>query len=77
VRDFEPVEALVDRGQTARLVDDARRVLDGALVLEVHEDRAQEVLGDVLRSGYTEGRVRRDLAGRERVVEARWGPTKR
>ncbi|HTR34224.1 MAG TPA: peptide chain release factor N(5)-glutamine methyltransferase, partial [Gaiellaceae bacterium] len=53
VRDFEPVEALVDRGQTARLVDDARRVLDGALVLEVHEDRAQEVLGDVLRSGYT------------------------
>ena len=77
VRDFEPIGALLDEGHTARLVEDAKRVLDGALVLEVHEGRAQQILHDVLSNGYTDGRVTRDLTGRERVVEARWGPTKR
>ncbi len=77
VRDWEPRAALVDEGQTPRLGQDARRVLDGAIVLEVHEDRAREVLATLAAAGYTEGRVTPDLAGRERVVEARWGPTKR
>ena len=45
VRDWEPRGALVDEGQTTRLVDDARAVLDGSLVLEVHEERAAEIAG--------------------------------
>ena len=41
VRDWEPRAALVDDGQTERLARDARDVLDGWLVLEVHEEHAQ------------------------------------
>src|SRR4051794_2441332 len=40
VAEWEPRLALVDAGQTARLAADARRVLEGWLVLEIHEDRA-------------------------------------
>ncbi len=74
VRDWEPRLALVDDGQTERLARDARRVLDGLLVLEVHEDLAdrQKQLLDEL--GYVDTGVRPDLAGRPRIVEGRWRP---
>jgi len=67
---YEPREALVDRGQTLALVAAARDVLDGWLVLEVHEERAREVAAAL--EGYADVAITRDLAGRERVVEGRW-----
>jgi release factor glutamine methyltransferase len=70
VRDHEPRGALVDEGQTRRLVDAVRGVLDGWLVLEIHEDRAADVAA--LLNGFADVTVTRDLAGRERVVEGRW-----
>jgi release factor glutamine methyltransferase len=63
---YEPRDALIDRGQTLALIDQVRRVLDGWLVLEVHEERAAEI------AAACEGTISRDLAGRDRVVEARW-----
>jgi release factor glutamine methyltransferase len=74
VRDWEPRAALVDEGQTGRLVEDARRLLDGWLVLEVHEERAAEIAVALDAAGYTEVKVGADLAGRDRVVEGAWGP---
>ena len=73
VRAWEPRLALVDEGQTERLAEDARRVLDGNLVLEIHADRAEVVTALLLRLGYSETTVNQDLAGRERVVQAWWG----
>jgi release factor glutamine methyltransferase len=73
----EPRSALVDLGQTTALAEDARRVLDGWLVLEVHERRAAETARMVESLGYDDARITRDLAGRERVVEARWQGTSR
>jgi len=72
VRTFEPRAALVDRGQTARLAEQARSVLDGWLVLEVHEHRAGEVRDLLLAAGYAAVSIGLDLAGRQRVVEAQW-----
>ena len=75
VRDWEPQLALVDAGQTEQLARDAQRVLDGWLVLEVHENRAAEI-GELLEGlGYADVTVSLDLAGRERVVEGRWQAT--
>lgn len=71
---WEPRGALVDEGQTERLARAARAVLDGWLVLETHEQRA-DALSDVLaKLGYERVSISADLAGRDRVVEARWGP---
>lgn len=75
VREWEPRAALVDEGQTDRLVHDSRSVLDGFIVLEVHEGRARIVSQALEDMGYGAVRISEDLAGRERVVEARWGPT--
>ena len=72
VRDWEPRLALLDDGQTARLVDQATRVLDGWLVLEIHADRAAHAIGLLEAAGYDGVTVTRDLAGRERIVEGRW-----
>jgi release factor glutamine methyltransferase len=74
VRDWEPRLALVDEGQTARLARDARGVLDGTLVLEVHEDAAERTEALLVELGYTDSRITPDLAGRPRMVEARWTP---
>jgi release factor glutamine methyltransferase len=71
---WEPRAALLDTGQTARLAREARAVLDGWLVLEVHADRARGVAGDLAALGYDGVGIERDLAGRDRVVEARWTP---
>ena len=76
VRDWEPRGALVDDGQTARLAREARSVLEGWLVLEVHEDRAQPMSAELARLGYQGVSIGLDLAGRERMLEARWTPTK-
>jgi release factor glutamine methyltransferase len=65
----EPADALVDRGQTARLIESARCSL---LVLEVHEEHAHKVAAQLEAAGYGDVRVTQDLAGKERVVEGRW-----
>ena len=67
----EPADALLDRGQTERLVACVRH---GWLVLEVHEERAGEIANLLQASGYADVRVSQDLAGRDRVVEGRWTP---
>jgi release factor glutamine methyltransferase len=72
VRDWEPRAALLDEGQTPRLIEAARGVLDGALVLEVHEGRADELAEAMRAAGYADVAVTADLAGRPRVVEGRW-----
>jgi release factor glutamine methyltransferase len=73
VRDWEPREAVLDRGQTASVVLAAGRALKpgGWLVLETHCHGASEV-AELVAAHFEEPRVSRDLAGRERVVEARW-----
>lgn len=76
VRDWEPRLALVDDGQTEELAADARRVLAGWLVLEVHEGRAAEIARTLETLGYSDIEVSLDLSGRERVVEGRWTPTR-
>ena len=65
----EPQDALVDRGQTQRLIESAR---SGWLVLEVHEARASGVATHMKDAGYSGVRVSQDLAGRDRIVEGRW-----
>lgn len=75
VRDWEPELALVDAGQTSKLATLARGVLDGWLVLEVHERFAGDVADELALLGYDAARISLDLGGRERVVEAQWRPT--
>jgi len=72
VRDWEPRLALVDEGQTERLVADARAILDGFLVLEVHEERARAVADELGATGYGNVCITPDLTLRERIVEGRW-----
>jgi release factor glutamine methyltransferase len=74
VRDWEPRAALVDEGQTRRLVEQASALLDGWLVLEVHEERADAIAKLLADAGYRDVLVTPDLAGRDRVVEGRWTP---
>ena len=72
VRDHEPRAALVDDGQTQRLAEAARDVLDGRLVLEVHEEHADDVVTALAALSYVDSKITVDLAGRPRVVEATW-----
>jgi release factor glutamine methyltransferase len=73
VRDWEPRVALVgDRSADLAAAARERLVAGGALVLEVHADHAQEVAALLEQLGYSDTTVTRDLAGRDRVVEARW-----
>jgi release factor glutamine methyltransferase len=67
---YEPQAALVDAGQTLELIAAARDVLDGWLVLECHEEAAGEVARACAE--YADVVITHDLAGKERVVEARW-----
>jgi release factor glutamine methyltransferase len=75
VREWEPRGALVDDGQTGRLAAGAKAVLEGWLVLEVHEAQARVVTAMLEAEGYSRVGVVNDLAGKERVVEAWWGTT--
>jgi release factor glutamine methyltransferase len=72
VRDWEPRGALVDDGQTARLAHEAKAVLAGMLVLEVHADHAETMRALLEDEGYADSRIACDLAGRPRIVEGRW-----
>jgi release factor glutamine methyltransferase len=69
VREWEPRLALVDDGQTERIVSDPRGTW---LVLEVHEAGADEVAEQMRARGYADVRTTPDLNGRPRVVEGRW-----
>ena len=73
VRDWEPREALLDEGQTEALIEQARDVLrpGGYLLVEVHEQRANEIAAALAAAGYVDVRIGLDLAGRERMVEGR------
>jgi release factor glutamine methyltransferase len=71
VRDWEPRSALIDHGQTGRLAAQAAGRCTW-LVLEVHTERVAAIVTEVERLGYERVAVRMDLAGRERIVEARW-----
>ena len=73
VRDWEPRLAVVG-DQTSELAAAARARLapGGALVLESHAEDAADVAALLEGLGYVDVTVTRDLAGRERVVEARW-----
>jgi release factor glutamine methyltransferase len=73
VRDWEPRLAVVG-DQTEQIARDARRVLNGAIVFETHEDGAGEVRDLLEELGYERVTISRDLAGRERVVEGWWRP---
>ncbi|HET8607438.1 MAG TPA: peptide chain release factor N(5)-glutamine methyltransferase [Gaiellaceae bacterium] len=72
---YEPRDALYGAGHTEAIARHARESLRGALVLEVHSERAGEAAGLLRGLGYEEVRITRDLAGRERVVEGRWQTT--
>ncbi len=78
VRDWEPRLALVGDAATAELAAAARTRLapGGAIVLESHAFRAAEVAASLTELGYHGVTITRDLAGRDRVVEARWEPTR-
>jgi release factor glutamine methyltransferase len=75
VRDWEPRGALVDEDQTLRLARAAQAVLNGWLVLEVHADRARAMSDALAKLGFQGVGIELDLAGRERVLEARWEST--
>lgn len=70
----EPAEALVGVGRHAEIAEAVRGVLPpgGMLVLEVADGQAPEVAAGLRNLGYAEVGATQDLAGRERVVEARW-----
>jgi len=73
VRDWEPREALVGVGVTEAVARGAPAVLrrpDGALVLEIADGDAPRVAELLRELGYVGVSTTRDLAGRERVVEA-------
>ncbi|MDQ3873965.1 MAG: peptide chain release factor N(5)-glutamine methyltransferase [Actinomycetota bacterium] len=74
VREWEPRGAILDRGHTSAVITAARDALraGGWLVLETHGERAREVARAVVENGYGPPLITEDLAGRERVVEARW-----
>jgi len=73
VREYEPHMALVGAGATEAVARAARDVLraDGWLVLEVGDGEARKTVELLGGLGFADGAMTRDLAGRERVVEAR------
>jgi release factor glutamine methyltransferase len=72
VRDWEPREALVEVGATEAVARGAVEVLrpGGALVLEVASGDAERVATLLRELQYERVSATRDLAGRDRVVEA-------
>jgi release factor glutamine methyltransferase len=73
VRDWEPREALVAPGATEAVARAAHEALKhgGWLVLEVADEKAQEVATMLAAIGYASVSIDRDLAARERVVSGR------
>jgi release factor glutamine methyltransferase len=75
VRDWEPRVAVVG-DRTVELARAARDLLrpGGAIVLETHEEHGAELASALGELGFGGATISKDLAGRERVVEARWRP---
>jgi release factor glutamine methyltransferase len=75
VRDWEPREALVGPGVTEAVAVAALRAVrpGGHVVLETGDGEAPRVAALLSDLGFVEVALTRDLAGRERVVEARRG----
>jgi release factor glutamine methyltransferase len=75
VRDWEPRVAVVG-DRTVELARAARDLLrpGGAIVLETHEEHGAELASALGDLGFGGATISEDLAGRERVVEARWRP---
>ncbi len=80
VRDYEPRMAL-DGGEDGfdfhrRLLTQAKRVLKprGIIGIEVADGQALRLASLFHQAGFAEVNIHRDLAGIERVVEARFGP---
>ncbi len=73
IRLYEPPEALIDEGVTEEIARDAFGLLPpgGWLVLECGDGRADGLAELLVGLGYSDVEKTRDLAGRERVVEAR------
>jgi release factor glutamine methyltransferase len=76
VRDWEPRLATVGDEHTELIARAARAALrrGGWLVLEVAERHGERVANLLAGLGYEQVRASPDLAGRDRVVEGRWGP---
>jgi release factor glutamine methyltransferase len=74
VRDHEPREALVGSGVTEAVARRARALLrpGGRLVLEVGDGQAPRVAALLRSLAFDEIAVTPDLAGVDRVVDARW-----
>ena len=76
VREWEPRGALVDDGQTARLVREAGEARSRAGSSSRCTRRGRVRCSEELeRAGYARVGITNDLAGKERVVEAWWGTT--
>ena len=75
IRLYEPREAVVGEGVGARIAREARAVLvsGGWLALECGDGQAYRLAQELTALGYLDVETTRDLAGRERVVEGRWG----
>lgn len=75
VRFFEPREALVGAGVGEEIARAARDVLSpgGWLLLECGDGQARSLAAEVEGLGYGDVVTTHDLAGRERIVEGRWG----
>jgi release factor glutamine methyltransferase len=73
VRDWEPRLATVGETETRTIAEHARTALRGGghLVLEVAERRGADVASLLEELGYEDVCTTEDLAGRDRVVEAR------
>ncbi|HEV3407110.1 MAG TPA: peptide chain release factor N(5)-glutamine methyltransferase [Gaiellaceae bacterium] len=73
IRDYEPREALIGEGVAVAIAERARDVLrsGGWLVLECANGQAGEVAAELRSLGYADVLPTPDLAGRDRVVEAR------
>jgi len=76
VREWEPREALVGSGVSAKVAGAAREVLrpGGWLVLEVADGTAAAVAGLLEELEFVHVCATPDLAGRDRVVEGQWTP---
>jgi len=74
VRDWEPRIALVAHGATEAVARAATEALrpGGWVVLEIAENQAVSVARVLSDLGYEQLRISPDMAGRDRVIEAKW-----
>jgi release factor glutamine methyltransferase len=75
IRLYEPRSALVGVGVGEAIAKAARFVFSpgGWILLECGDGQAGSLVAGLERLGYRDVEATRDLAGRERIVEGRWG----